>query len=491
VKLLLDTCVLIPAEPTDAAEIEPETEIIALLQRACQQIGYQTYVHPCSLEELARNKQSDRRLAREMLMQRYLTLERPPDISSHLELLVGTAVPGSHDEADNKLLMAVFADAVDFLVTSDDRLLKKAIRANIGERVGRPTDILKKLEGRLPRKAPSRPGVESVRSYELDEHDPIFAPFRSDYPDFNIWFPKCKLEHRPAWLIRRADKSYAAICIVKHEEPGAYDLPGKVLKVCSFRVDPHEYGRGYGELLLKAIFDYAFLNAFDCMYVEVYPHHGDVIRLLSRFGFADKGILSGKGERVLIKMIACTPTDRDALTPLDYNLLCGPQRVRLEGARAFIVPIRPKYHSWLFPEVGDQRDLFAGHFPFGNAIRKAYLCHARLKNIPPGAILLFYLSRRRQRVYCIGVAEKSVRSNDPQEILNLVGTRTVYSVLEIEAMCKKEVLAILFRHAFTLEPEWTLEQLVEAAVLRSYPQSIVEVPQEAHAWLKTKLQEWL
>jgi hypothetical protein len=72
VKLLLDTCILIPAEPTDVTEIEPDIGVIALLQRACQENGVQTYVHPCSAEELAHDMLDERRQARELLVQRYL-----------------------------------------------------------------------------------------------------------------------------------------------------------------------------------------------------------------------------------------------------------------------------------------------------------------------------------------------------------------------------------------------------------------------------------
>jgi len=488
VKLLLDTCILIPAEPTDVTEIEPDTGVIALLQRACQEIGVQTYVHPSSVEELAHDRQDQRRQARELLVQRYLSLERPPEITPELELRVGAAAPGSHDEIDNKMLAAVFGEAVDLLVTLDVRLLKKAERADLRNRVGTPIEILRQIQTRRSRKAVPRPGIRFALSYELNSKDAIFNQLRSEYQDFDNWLSKCKLEHRPTWFIKRADSSYGAVSIIKDEQPGGYGLPGKVLKICTFAA---ESGRGYGELLLKAVFDHAFLNSYDRLYLEVYPKHGDVIQLLKKFGFGDLGCESTKGEQVLVKAISRTQIERDRMTPLEYNIQCGPQRVKLDGAPTFVIPIQSKFHRVLFPEAGAQRDLFPGHFPFGNAIRKAYLCHSNVKKVMPGALLLFYQSRRNQGIYCVGVAEKSIRSCDPQEILNFVGTRTVYSIEEIEKQCVKEVLAILFRHAVTLENEWRGTHLIEGGVIAAPPQSIVEVPQEALPWLKTRLSKWL
>jgi hypothetical protein len=230
---------------------------------------------------------------------------------------------------------------------------------------------------------------------------------------------------------------------------------------------------------------------YDRLYLEVYSKHGDVIRLLKNFGFGDLGYESAKGERVLVKAISCTPIERERMTPLDYNIQCGPQRVKLDGSPTFVIPIQPRFHRVLFPEAGAQGDLFPGHFPFGNAIRKAYLCHSNLKKVTPGALLLFYQSRPNQGIYCVGVAEKSIRSCDPQQILIFVGTRTVYSIGEIEKLCEKEVLAILFRHAVTLEKEWPTTHLIEGGVIAAPPQSIVEVPQEALPWLKAQLSKWL
>jgi L-amino acid N-acyltransferase YncA len=488
-KLLMDTCVVIPAEPTSLDEFEPTAGAVMLMQRTCQRLGDTLYIHPASLRELERDPIEERRLARATLCRRYPVLESPPGLSTRLLATIGSATPGSHDAVDHLLLAAIAEDAVDYLVTNDAGLLNMAARAGLEKRVGTPAAILKLLEGRLPVEPTTRPSVTKGNTYELSSSDSIFDTFRTEYPQFDEWLARCKREHRPSWVVTLHGERYSAICIAKHEVPGEYGLPGKVLKVCSFKA---EFGYGLGELLLQSLFDHAFANEYDTMYVEVLLAHGSVVRLFSQFGFAEARFRSHRGELVLVKSLRASPSEYEQLSPLDYNVRFGPQCVKIDGARAFVVPIRPEYHSALYPELATQRNLFPGRTPWGNAIRKAYLCHAQLREIPPGAILLFYRSQDEQSIRCVGVVEKAIRSRDPDQILHAVGTRTVYSSADIENMCNdSDVLAILYRHVCVVDEPWPLAELKRNGVLIAAPQSIAEVPAEARPWLKTALARWL
>jgi L-amino acid N-acyltransferase YncA len=410
-------------------------------------------------------------------------------LSTRLEATIGIATPGSHDSVDHRLLAAVAEDAVDYLVTSDVALLKKAARAGLDDRVGTPAAALRLLEMRLPVEPTPRPAVTRMRAYELSSYDPIFETFRQDYPGFDEWLARCKREHRPSWVVTRSGGEYAAICIAKHEVPAEYHFVGNVLKVCSFKA---EFGYGLGELLLQSLFDYAFASAIDAMYLEVFPVHGSVVRLFTTFGFVEAPFRSRRGELVLVKSLRASLAEVERLSPLDYNIRFGPQRIRVDGARAFVVPIRPMFHRALYPELEPQGNLFPGKTPWGNAIRKAYLCRAPLREIPPGAVLLFYRSQDEQAVRCVGVAEKTVRTSDPDHVIHVVGTRTVYSSADIEKMCEDggDVLAILYRHVGAIEVPWELPELIQNGVLSAAPQSIVEVPAEALPWLKTALAKW-
>lgn len=87
----------------------------------------------------------------------------------------------------------------------------------------------------------------------------------------------------------------------------------------------------------------------------------------------------------------------------------------------------------------------------------------------------------------LGVVEDTLVSSLPTEVARYVGKRTVYRFDEIESLCQREVLAILFRQAWILKNPITLKNLVTNGVITSAPQSIVTVPEEGVKWLQTRL----
>jgi len=489
-KLLLDTCTLIPIEPTNDQHIEENTVIIAAMQRVCNQLGGQLYIHPKSQQELDGDRDESRRDARRQLLQRYIVLENPPLASKELEGTVGSASEGSHDAVDHALLASVFHNAVDYLVTSDKVLLAKASRAGLVDKVLKPATLLAKLTDLLPQRPATRPAISQVYTYELMADDPFFDSLRTDYDGFNEWLAKCQREHRQAWVVRRPDDSISALAIVNPEDPPGHDLPGSVLKICTFKIAMQDTVYGYSELLLQSIFDYSRLNGYDTLYVEVFDKHSGLIRLFENFGFEDVGLLGASGDHVLVKRSGRSEEEIADLSPLEFNILCGPQRVQVPPPMIYAVPIQPEFHKMLFPEVEDQLDMWHP-YPFGNAIRKVYLCHSKLRQLPPGALVLFYRSRDLKGVRCIGVAEGSCRSSDSGRILRYAGSRTVYPIQRIEEMCRKPVFAFIFRHAIVLEQDLSLDELVLNGVLNGAPMSITRVSQEAAPWLRTKLEPWL
>ena len=134
----------------------------------------------------------------------------------------------------------------------------------------------------------------------------------------------------------------------------------------------------------------------------------------------------------------------------------------------------------------EQQSFFAGETPFGNSIRKAYLCHSPSKSLTPGSILLFYRSDDYRNIQTVGVTESWVRSNNPTEIIEFVGQRTVYSKSAIEEMVKSEILAILFRYA-TVNVRITYDDLIENGCLVGRPQSITKIKPDGVEWIQHQL----
>lgn len=486
-KFLFDTNVLIRAEPTSPDDVEQGTPVVADLLRLINEGSHQPYVHPASIEELRGDRDLRRREMREILVRKYPQLPSPPPVTAALAAELPRPAPGSHDETDHVVLAAVRADAVDYLVTDDQKLIQKARRVGLGSRVLTPTDAVTTLRGLFRTVPLPPPAVYQVVAHQLVEEDPIFASLSEDYPGFNLWLRKCKREHRLAWTIPRDTGHLAGVCIVKEERDREHGLPGRLLKLCTLKIAEDARGYRYGELLLKAVFTYAFENSFDQVYVEVFERHGETIDLLESFGFQQLPARTPKGELVLAKPLKYSQRDIGSFDELAFHIRFGPRYLKAKDV--FVVPIQPAFHDMLFPECAHQRSLFESVGPYGNSILKAYLCNAKTRQITAGSVLLFYESGGSGSVRCLGVVEETLVSERPEEIAHFVGQRTVYSFSDISEMCRSPVLAILFRQAsgVIVEPI-SLKELERSGALKGPPQSITRVKEDALTWIREQIE---
>jgi hypothetical protein len=490
-KFLIDTNVFIPLEPTVETDLEAGSPAGFAFVRRAQEAGHQVYVHPALRDDIARDKLDARRRLREKLFEKYPALPVPPTPTPDQESRIGHAGPGTNNWVDNALVVALAADAVDWLVTDDEGVHKKARRLGRGDRVLTLADARGLTEDLFAKDPPPPPAVRATVAHDLRDQDPIFASFRVDYPGFDGWLSQCKRQHRKVFVIEPVG-GYGGIAILKDESPPEHGLSGKVLKLCSFKVSEAHAGRRYGELLLKPVFAFAEVNRFDWVYVTVLPKHERLVALLEDFGFEPlAGETTECGELVLAKPMTVGETSTsDALDALAFNRRYGPRRVRFDGVLTFVIPIQPHYHDLLFPEVQPQLTLQPGGFAAGNGLRKAYLCHSPTKSVPPGSNLFFYRSSDARAVTVLGVVEATMRSQDVVDVARYVGTRTVYSYTAIEQLCAHgPVLALGFRQARILDHPIPFGDLVGGAVLKAPPQSITRLSKEATLWLAKTIGE--
>lgn len=486
-KLLIDTNVFIPLEPGSPSDVEDKTPVAAELFRLAAAADVTVFLHPAGLVDLARDKDSSRRAMRLLAREKYPALPSPPAARQELLDIVGSPEKGSNDWVDIQHLAALAGDAVDLLVTDDIRLQKKAERVGLIDQVLGLDDALSALRALFDTTPQPPPAVVSAPAHVLDENDPIFGSFRRDYGEvFDPWLRKCKRDHRQTWIIKRGD-SLDAVCIVKKEDDAEYTPAGrKTLKVCTFKVAEQARGLKYGELLLKTLFAYLLENHYHWTYVTVFEKHAELVALFEEFGFRRlEGQTTKLGELVLSK-----PMDaREEPAPsnaLEYNRRFGPAALPWEAQPTYIVPILPKFHDALFPELAEQMALLAGSAPFGNGILKAYLCNSPTHQIPPGSNLLFYKSRSNKTVQVLGLVERTMRSDDASVIAAYVARRTVYSFKDIDEMAQRPVLAVLFRQTRLLNNPVHLDELVKAGFLKGHPQSIVKLREEASRWLQQR-----
>lgn len=473
-RFLLDTNIVIPAEPTSREDVEEATPVVAELLATLARGKHSWLIHPGTYDDVERDMVPERRSLRRALLGKYEVLACPPPLSSELVAELGTPTPGSNDEVDFRILAALDADCADYVVTHDQRMRRRARRIGLGARVVTAADALSTVRALFPTVPLPPPLVRSIPAHLLRDTDPIFDSLRAEYqPDFEGWLKKCKRQQRPVWLVER-DQAYAGICIVNEEPKPEFGLTGRVLKLCTFKISDRHLGFRYGELLLKTIFEYLAANQFDHTFIEVLPHHEELCALLADFGFEERARIV-RGQRLLAKALK-PPPDSASLKPYDFHVRYGPRHLKIDGVQGYIAPIQPRYHEMLFPDAERQLSMVPTSRAFGNSIRKAYLCGSMIRCLEPGDFLLFYRSHDLRAVTTVCVVEDVLVSTDAVEIARFVGKLTVYNYEEIEQMARKPVLAVLFRLARILDTPWSLELIKRSGVVRAPPQSFASIP---------------
>jgi len=491
-KFLIDTNILIPLEPTKLQDLHREDPDAIELARRIQDAGHIIYVHPAIRHDIDRDGDTERRSLRARLVRKYPTLTSPPHVTSDLQSQIGDAEKDSNDWVDNQLIAALAANAVDYFVSNDSGIRRKAVRAGLEDRVLTLTEALQFVVQLFDTAPPSPPGVESKKAYELQPRDPIFGSLREDYLDFDGWLRKCQREHRQSWIIpARHVSAYAAVCIVKQEPDGGRFRESKTLKICTFKVSDEWSGLAYGELLLRTVLDYAHNNGYEMLYITILPKHEALVHFLQKFGFRCLGTQTKLDENQYVKRLRAEPDEDIDLDALEYHIRYGPYVWKWDRNSAWIVPIQPRYHKMLFPANEAQMTLLPDPRPPGNSIRKAYLCSAP-RQISPGDLLLFYRSSDDRALTVLGVTENTLVSASPDEIAAFVGKRTVYRYDDMKEMCSggRRVLAVLFRYAHDLRPKIRCAQLIQHGLLTAPPQSIQRIRRKGDlSWLRKRLGE--
>lgn len=487
--LLLDTNVFIPLEPTSPADVERGSPLAFKVANLAQQVDAALFLHPAQFDDLRQDKDEARRTLRLSLTEKYPKLPSPPPVPDRVLAAAGNPQRGTNDWVDVQLVAALEQRAVGFLVTEDKGIHKKCRALGIDGRCLRLEAAIDLLDDERITAPLAPPATRAIHAHELDATDPIFQSLREDYPPFDAWLDKCKREHRRGWIVNLAGcAGYAGVCIVNPEDRPWSNAENPTVKICTFKIGEHAAGLKLGELLLRAVFDYVRENRFRTAFVDVFPKHGALLHLLGDFGFEQVDHKEETGEIMLRKRFAPIQAEDFNLPALAFHRQFGPHQIKWDGVSGFIVPIEPRFHAALFPELEPQGSLFAGAESFGNTLRKAYICRAQTRAIRPGDILLFYRSGDWQSGTTLGVVDETLATAEVTEMKNLVRKRTVYGDADLANMCRGEgALALLFRHADVLLRRLPLSELMANGIVTAAPQSITSLRPQALTWIQNHL----
>jgi ribosomal protein S18 acetylase RimI-like enzyme len=339
------------------------------------------------------------------------------------------------------------------------------------------------------------PAVQSVKAYNIDFADPVFDELRPDYDGFDKWAAKCISEHRDCWIIKDG-LALAGVIIRKDETHAAartkYTGP-KILKLCTFKVaEPHR-GQKLGEQLLKQALWHVQRNKYDLVYLTAYAKQEPLIRLLEDYGFSQT-LKIKNGELVFEKPVGHGPiTLMKGESVLNAAHRNYPRFIDGPSVRKFVVPIKPQYHAKLFPENLPADAVTGATGRPGNTIRKVYLCRAPSCQLQPGDLIFFYMTKSHscgsQSLTSVGVVENVRLSGNLEEVRRWTAKRSVFSDVELrdlvrEARPLKIIDFLLIGH---LGPTVPLTLMTHNDILRSWPQSITQIEEEAYQTLKPHL----
>jgi rRNA-processing protein FCF1 len=491
-RILIDTNIFIYREDN-----LPLSDDLQDLLRILNEANVTILIHPSSINEISNDKNNQRRKTIQSKIKTYALLQKPPVHSNDTTYLNIVGIErDAHDQIDNAILYSAYKDAVDFLITEDKGIHKKAKRLEMSERIFLIQDALEFFK-QYTRKKPltTPPALKKEYLYNINKADQIFDSLRDEYDQFNTWFENSARKGRECFVSYRHDGSIGAILIYKIENESIEDteprLPKqKRLKISTLKVT--HIGYKLGELFIKLCITHAIDNQISQIYLTHYTKKEDrLIDLINDYGF-QKAAVKKDGEELYLKKLQIDAPIHKGFTPIEINKIYYPTLYDGMNVKKFIIPIKETYYNRLFTDSKERQSSileYSGEFIIeGNTIRKAYLTHSKIRKITKGDLILFYISKGNKNIssiISIGTVDSIFYGlTDANSIIRNVGKRTVYSKEEIEQLSKRPTTVILFQHHFYLKKPLSLNKLIEMNILTNAPRSINEIKHRDYILIK-------
>lgn len=472
-KILLDTNIILHREGKN-----PSNPEIGKLFNWIDRLGFKKCIHQITLNEIT--KMQDKKVRESFLvkLESYHYLPTSAPLHRDVKKVSEEFDTNENDFSDTTLLNEVFVGRIDFLLTEDKKIHKKAIDLEISDKVFSIHDFIEKVTSENP-ELMDYDVLPVKREFfgNINLNDDFFNSLKEDYPLFEDWFNKKSDELA---YVCYSDKKLVAFLYLKIENDNEVytDIKPvfskkKRLKVGTFKVELN--GFKLGERFLKIIFDNALRLSVDEIYVTVFPKRLDQVRLidlLKDFGFQLYGEKKSNcgTEDVLVR--GCSPSISINSPKTTYPFLSG-------KTGKYIVPIHPKYHTNLLPDsiLSNESPLdFNDNVPVKNAISKVYISRSFFRNLKSGDIIIFYRTGGYYHgvITTLGIVEKvhtGIKSLD--DFINLCRNRSVFSPEELESRWEENPnsrpFIVKFLYVYSFPKRINLQQLIQHDIIPSAP----------------------
>jgi predicted nucleic acid-binding protein len=480
-RILLDTNIIVHREASKVYNQD-----IGLLFNWLDKMHYEKCVHPVSIDEISTYQDQDVVNTMKVKIENYNILKTiSPESAPIIKLRITDRTV--NDSNDTSILNEVLNNRVNYLITEDKGIHRKAIALGIAEKVYKIDSFIEKLVFENPGLSDYK--VLSVKKEyfgNINLNDIFFNSFKEDYAEFEPWFNSKSDKESYICSVEDEVKAFLFLKVENSDENYRDIYPlfeaKKRLKIGTFKVTSTGYK--LGERFLKVIFDNALANNVDEIYVTIFDKREEqqrLVNLLEEWGFKYWGIKTTKNgvENVYVRDFSKTvlANPRECFPFIDKN------------ARVFINPIWPDYHTELFPDsiLNNESPLdYIENEPHRNALKKVYISRSYTRNLKPGDIILFYRTGGKYAgvISTICVVENVILSiSDEEEFIQLCRKRSVFDDNELKKWWnynkynKPFIVNFLYIDSFP-KPKVNLQKLIELGLVKSIndaPRGFVQI----------------
>ena len=471
-KVLLDTNVIIHREAYKTSHLA-----IGQLFKWLDQLKYTKCVHPITAAELRSHANADTVRSMGIKLEAYHELKTTAPVAPGIQQILDQTDKSSNDRNDSLLLNELVQGRVDIFITEDRNIHRKAAALGFSDRVFTISHFVEKTAAEHPDLVNYKVlAVEKVYFGNIDVSDSFFDSFRADYFEFDKWFRRKADEvayvcysgkHLVGFLyikIEGIDENYTDITPLMP--------PRRRLKIGTLKVGLNGYR--IGERFLKIVFDNALVNNVDQIYVTLFEHTPEQLRLielLEEWGFQHYGFKKTPTGEEQVYTRPFLPVANRAHPKITFPYMS-------DQANCFVVPIYPDYHTELLPDSilnTESPDDYKDNEPYRNALSKVYISHSRERGLVSGDILVFYRTGGKYKgvATTLGIIEKVYNNiQSEKELISICKNRTFFKPEEIRAFWDRysttKPFVVEFLYAYSLPRRPNLERLVDLGIIAGY-----------------------
>lgn len=484
-KVLLDTNIIIHREGNF-----PLNRDVGILFKWLDNLHYTKCIHQITVDEINKMKAGNTREVMNIKLDSYNTLKVQQALNSRVKSVSDTFDINDNDRNDTLLLNELFIGTVDFLITEDKKIRRKAENLNISNRVFTIDTFLEKVVAENPGFVDYKIlAVKKEFFGNIKLEDEFFDSFKQDYPEFEKWF--LKKSEEISYVCKSDEKITAFLYLKIEREDESYNNISPTfskklrLKIGTFKVTLNGYK--LGERFLKIIFDNAIRNKVDEIYVTIFnkrPDQKRLIDLLADFGFTEYGIKKNDYGDELVYVRKMNKVFNNQNPKLSYPFFD-------KKSKAYLVPIYPEYHTNLFPDSilrTESPANFIENEPFRNAISKVYISRSIFRDLHCGDIVIFYRTGGYYEsvISTIGVIENIITDiKDGQQFIDLCRKRSVFSDKELlehwNYRTNNRPFIVNFLYTYSFPKRINMKRLIELGIIanvQSAPRGFEEIQPE-------------